>query len=101
MDHDNVTFQFLPLIAFLYVALCRNINKPVLKFLKRFGLNLWTKGQTISKANYGLLKSRSFFGRIEETINCFRDLLTFSNACLLTFLDLPKPWYVFKYVLIL
>ena len=55
------------------------------------------KGQYISKAIYGLLNSsrrrtkltilsifftqdsefRSFFGRIEETINCFRDLLTF------------------------
>ena len=55
------------------------------------------KGQTISKANYGVLISskkrtkliiltredaqdsefRSFFGRIEETIYCFRDLLTF------------------------
>ena len=58
-----------------------------------------TKGQKISKANYGFLNSpkkqtkltilskedaqdsefRSFFGRIEETINCFRDLLTFSR----------------------
>ena len=59
------------------------------------------KGQTISKTNYGVLNSeffqkpneaqyseekklrtdsefRSFFGRIEDTINCFRDLLTFS-----------------------
>ena len=56
-----------------------------------------TKGQKISKAIYGLLNSskkrtkltilikedaqdsefRSFFGRIEETINCFRDLLTY------------------------
>ena len=54
-----------------------------------------TKGQTISKANYGFLNSpkkrmkltilskehaqdREFFWRIEETIICFRDLLTFS-----------------------
>ena len=52
------------------------------------------KGQTILKANYGLLKSPkkltkrtqdsilsaflSFFGRIEETIICFRDILTFT-----------------------
>ena len=43
------------------------------------------KGQTISKENYGFLNSpknqdsdiRSFFGRIEETIICFRDCLTF------------------------
>ena len=57
------------------------------------------KGEIISKANYGFLNStkkrtkltilskeeaqdsefRSFFWRIEETINCFRDLLTFSS----------------------
>ena len=55
------------------------------------------KGRTISKANYGAINSpkkrtkltiltredaqdskfRSFFGRIEEAINCFWDLLTF------------------------
>ena len=59
---------------------------------------LHTKGQTISRANYVFLNSpkkrtkltiltkedaqdsefRSFFGRIEDTKNCFRDLLTFS-----------------------
>ena len=59
--------------------------------------SIFAKGQTISKVNYGILNSstkqskltilskeeaqdsefRSFFGRIEETINCFRDLLTF------------------------
>ena len=49
------------------------------------------KDQTISKANYGLLNSpkkrtkctqdnHSFFGRIKETINCFRDLLTFIKS---------------------
>ena len=57
------------------------------------------KGQTILKANYDFLNSpkkrtkltilskkeaqdsefRSFFWRIEETINCFRDLLTFTK----------------------
>ena len=45
------------------------------------------KGQTISNANHGLLNSpkkqtkctQDNFGRIEETINCFRDLLTFST----------------------
>ena len=61
---------------------------------------IFSKGQTISKANYGVLNSpkkrtkltilskeeaqdsefRSFFGRIEDTINCFRDLLTFSTS---------------------
>ena len=55
------------------------------------------KGQKISKANYGFLNSPkkrtkltilskedpqdsefcSFFGRIQDAINCFRDLLTF------------------------
>ena len=60
-----------------------------------------TKGQTISKANYGFLnyskirtkflttkstedaqdsEFRSFFRRIEDTINCFLDLLTFSKV---------------------
>ena len=36
-------------------------------------------GQNISKANYASILSafRSFFGRFEETINYFRDLLTF------------------------
>ena len=55
------------------------------------------KGQTIPKTNFGFLNSsnkrtkltilnddaqdsefRSLFGRIEDTINCFRDLLTFT-----------------------
>ena len=45
-----------------------------------------TKGQTISKAYYGYTEDaqgcefRSFFGRIEDIINCFRDLLTFSKV---------------------
>ena len=59
--------------------------------------NYRIKGQLIFKSIHGLLDSpekrkkltilsiedaqdngfRSFFGRIEETINCFRDLLTF------------------------
>ena len=59
---------------------------------------LHTKGQPISRANYVFLNSpkkltkltiltkedaqdsefRSFFGRIKDTQNCFRDLLTFS-----------------------
>ena len=63
-------------------------------------VNELKKGQTIPKANFGFLNSskkrtkltilrkedaqdselRSFFGRIEDTINCFRDLLTFSRA---------------------
>ena len=58
------------------------------------------KGQFISKGRFGFLNSskkrtkltilskevaqdnefRSFFGRIEDTINCFRDLLTFSKV---------------------
>ena len=57
-----------------------------------------TTSQKISKANYGFLNSPKkrteltilseedprdsefplFFGRIEDTINCFQDLLTFS-----------------------
>ena len=64
-------------------------------FFQKITRPIVIKGQTISKANYGLLKSpkkrtkctqdtilsafRSFFGRIEETINCFWDLLTFSK----------------------
>ena len=63
-------------------------------------MNEGSKGQTISKANYAFLNSSikqmkltilskevaqdsefcSFFGRIEDTMNCFRDLLTFSIA---------------------
>ena len=59
-----------------------------------------SKGQKFSKANYGFLnspkkrtkdtilsieeaqdiQSYSFFGRIEDTINCFRDLLNFSTC---------------------
>ena len=50
------------------------------------------KGQTIPKANYGLLNSpkKLFFGRIEETIICFRDLLTF---CSHGFMDPPNIYY--------
>ena len=60
------------------------------------------KGQNISKANYGFLNSpkkgtkltilskedpqdsefRSFFGRIENPINCFRDFVTFTKISL-------------------
>ena len=29
--------------------------------------------------HYIKLSQRSFYGRIEDTINCFRDLLTFNN----------------------
>ena len=64
-----------------------------------------TKGQTILKANYGVLNSSknrtkltilsifftqdskfcSFFGRIEETMTCFQNLLTFAfQICLHT-----------------
>ena len=32
---------------------------------------------------YVKLSQRSFFGRIEDTINCFQDLLTFSKKILL------------------
>ena len=59
-----------------------------------------TKGQTISKENYDIINCfkkrtkltiqskedpqesefRSFFGRIEDTINCFCDLMTFINS---------------------
>ena len=81
-----------------------------MKKLRNFELWLWilnqrlkhnwlsTKGQTISKANYGFLNSSKettkltilikkdaqdsefclFFGRIEDTIICFRDFLTFN-----------------------
>ena len=40
------------------------------------------KGQSISKTNYGVLNSPEkhfckFFGRIEDTIICFRDWMTF------------------------
>ena len=61
-----------------------------------FIINLVTKGQEISKANYDVLNSSkkrskhtqdsilvefcSFFGRIKDIIICFRDLLTF-NKC--------------------
>ena len=34
----------------------------------------------ISSDSLILSAFRSFFGRIEETINCFRDLLTFSTS---------------------
>ena len=58
----------------------------------------YVKGHTISKANYGVLNSpqkrtlgwfqyiklsqRSFLGRIEDNLNCFRDLLTFKTLTL-------------------
>ena len=67
---------------------------------------LWyIKGQTISKKimvsstlpknerwdnfRYIKLSQRSFFGKIEDTINCFRDLLTFSCP-------VDKRFYGFK-----
>ena len=40
-----------------------------------------TKGQQISKADYGKVhspKKWSFFGRIYDTLICFRDLVTFT-----------------------
>ena len=66
---------------------------------KMIHTNWFGKGQKISKANYDILDSpkkemkltilikedpqdsefRLFFGRIEDAINCFRDLLTFSR----------------------
>ena len=39
----------------------------------------WTKLTILSIFLTQDSESRSFFGRIEETINCFRDLLTFSK----------------------
>ena len=73
-------------------------KKIIILFVKYFCI--FNKGQTISKANYGVLNSskkrtkltilskedaqdsefRSFFGRIEDTIICFRDLLTFKMS---------------------
>ena len=67
--------------------------------------NLSANGQTILKANYGVLNSpknlnemsredaqdsdfRSFFGRIEEALNCFQDLLTFTGPMICTDLGL-------------
>ena len=69
-------------------------------FLRKFSLTMLTrqgKGQKISKANHGFLNSpkkrtkltilskkdpqdSEFFERIEDTINCFRDLLTFRSG---------------------
>ena len=85
-----------PVILFSWLTNFSQLSKG------NFIIDLVTKGQKISKANYGVLNSskkrtiltkypelsredaqysefRSFFGRIEETINCFRDLLTFST----------------------
>ena len=42
-----------------------------------------TKLTIMSKEEAQDSKFCSFFGRIEKTINCFRDLLTFSNFCLI------------------
>ena len=74
-------------------------KKQIIPYLKAQVLSKSSaKGQTVSKENYGVLNSskkrmkitilniffiqdsefRSFFGRIEETIYCFRDVLTFS-----------------------
>ena len=79
----------------------RNCENRTLAQLNLSGYNtIWhsTRDQTISKESYGVLNSsnkwtkilswvsrengqdsefRSFFGRIEAIINCFRDLLTF------------------------
>ena len=60
-------------------------------------LPILNKGQTIPKANYGVISSskkctkkhlrenvlsdfRSFFGINGDTINCFRDFMTFSTS---------------------
>jgi hypothetical protein len=50
------------------------------------GYTYLAKGQKITKAKYGVLKSskkrtkkkHSFFGSIEDTTNCFQDFLTFT-----------------------
>ena len=60
---------------------------------------LLSKGQKISKANYGVFNSPKiqtkkllernvlflhlFFGRIEDTRNCFQDLMTFSKVVII------------------
>ena len=53
---------------------------------------LYKKVRQSRKQNYGLLNSpkKLYFGRIEETIICFRDLLTF---CSHGFMDPPNIYY--------
>ena len=95
---QDKNFQLLQINVFLLFSL----------FISRYNKGCWysyakIKGQTISKANYGLLNSpkkrtkctqdttlsafRSFFGRIEETINCFRDLAYTIQAHILRILN--------------
>ena len=38
------------------------------------------KNERWDNFQYIKLSQRSFFGRIEDTINCFRDLLTFTSS---------------------
>ena len=47
-----------------------------------FGLFLQQNDSTrLGESVFSILNAfRSFFGRIEETINCFRDLQTFKNV---------------------
>ena len=42
----------------------------------------WTKLTILSKEEAQVSELRSFFGRIDDTINCFRDLLTFGKELL-------------------
>ena len=114
---ESSLYMFLWTFWLKYCSVCtKMLHKTKVKKLKNYEiLNFWTlnmhfelaiethlivfcstKGQTITKANYGFFNSskkrtkltilsredaqdsefRSFFGRIEDTINCFRDLLT-------------------------
>ena len=101
------------MILKLFTNSDRNSYGKIEKFSYHLVFHPVCKGQIISKANYAVLNSSkkrtklttlsiyftedsefpSFFGRIEETINCFRDLLTFSTQERNT--DSPEPSTVF------
>ena len=61
------------------------------------------KNERWDNFHYIKLSQRSFFGRIEDTINCFRDLLTFIISTLLHILigKMPFTFYhrLFKHTL--
>jgi hypothetical protein len=87
MSHimKNFKSEFFPMIALVVKLKKTSLVKVMSVNLKS---NLWSPG--FSQKNRTKLtilsilltqdsEFRLFFGRIQETINCFRDLLTFSN----------------------
>ena len=95
-DHGDVLFPVIPVLQletlFLKIKKICPSNLGFLfsncsHLLEVRQINLWCPQFTILPKNqlwdnlqYIKLSQRLFFGRIEDTINCFRDLMTFNHT---------------------